>query len=237
MDIASLFLDSDLIDATHTFSATTPIWPNNTKLLRCPTGGDNYNAEAYVLSGGCGTHTDAPLHFKKGMKSISDLEQDDLVSPLVLIDATKQCSQNHDYALSKADILLWEAENGTIPNGAFVAMRSGWSSRWHSEQEFQNFGSDGQMHFPGFSGEAAHFLIEERDIHAIGIDTLSLDIGMSMDFIVHITILGAGKYQVENMDLRDSRIPAKGAWIIASPMKLKDAPEAPTRVLIVVPKK
>lgn len=224
-----------IIDATHIFSSTTPTWPDLTKLLRCPTGDDQFCAEAYVFSGGYGTHTDSPLHFHKGKRSISDLEASELVSPLVLIDVESKVVENPDYALLMDDIVAWETAFGTIPKGAFVAMRTGWSSRWNSEEKFRNVGTDGKMHFPGFSPEVASFLISQRDIHAIGIDTLSLDIGTSDDFPVHDINLGAGKYQVENLNLSDTRIPPSGAFIIVSPMKLEGAPEAPTRVFVVLP--
>lgn len=224
-----------LIDATHIFSSTTPTWPELTKLLRCPTGDHQFTAEAYVFSGGYGTHTDSPLHFHKGKRSISDLHVDELVSPLVLIDVEKAVIENSDYAMTLKDVSDWEAAHGTIPKGALVVMKTGWSSRWVDEKLFRNVGEDGKMHFPGFSAEVARFLTTERDIHGIGIDTLSLDIGIDDDFPVHDINLGASKYQVENLNLSDPRIPAFGASIIVSPMKLEGAPEAPTRVFIAVP--
>lgn len=236
MDPSSLAGAGLLIDATHIFSSTTPTWPDLTRLLRCPTGDDQFTAEAYVFSGGYGTHTDSPLHFHKGKRSISDLDVTELVSPLVLIDVEESVITNDDYALTVEDIHAWEAKHGTIPKGALVVMRTGWSSRWPNEEKFRNVGADGKMHFPGFSPASATFLTTERDIHGIGIDTLSLDIGPDDDFPVHGINLGANKYQVENLNLSDKRIPAAGAHIIISPMKLEGAPEAPTRVFVVVPK-
>lgn len=238
MSSKSLLGGSTVIDATQLFSATTPTWPGLTRLLRCPTSqfkSDDYFAEAYVFGGGYGTHTDSPMHFCEGQKSISDLDVSELVSPLVLIDVEKEVISNSDYALSMKDVQAWEAQYGTIPAGALVVMRTGWSSRWNDEEKFRNVGADGKMHFPGFSTEVATFLTTERDIHGIGIDTLSLDVGTSDDFAVHLINLGAGKYQVENLNLSDTRIPASGAQIIVSPMKLEGAPEAPTRVYVVIP--
>ena len=37
------------------------------------------------------------------------------------------------------------------------------------------------MHFPGFTVEAAEFLTTEREIVGVGVDTLSLDLGMVRD--------------------------------------------------------
>jgi kynurenine formamidase len=236
METLPFLASATLIDATHTFSSQTPIWPGSNKVLVCPTHSGDYQTEAYVLAGGTGTHTDSPKHFIQDGRSISDLTAAELVSPLALIDVESKVEFDPDYALSKADIIDWESKHGILPKGSMVVMKTGWSHRWNEETKFLNTGSDGKMHFPGFSAEAASFLITERDIHGIAIDTLSLDVGISEDFAVHMIILGAGKYQIENVDLRDPRIPPTGAWIIASPMKLEGAPEAPTRVLIVVPK-
>jgi kynurenine formamidase len=94
--------------------------------------------------------------------------------------------------------------------------------------------ASGVMHFPGFSEEAAKFLTEERNINGIGIDTLSLDYGPSPDFIVHVIMLKAGKWQLENL-ANLGKLPAKGAYIIAAPMLIKDGSGAPTRVLAILP--
>jgi kynurenine formamidase len=78
-------------------------------------------------------------------------------------------------------------------------MYSGWESRWNNSDDFRNADDDGVMHFPGFHGDAAAFLVEERDIHGIAVDTLSLDYGPSSTFDTHFTILGAGKFGLENV--------------------------------------
>jgi len=41
------------------------------------------------------------------------------------------------------------------------------------------------MHFPGYSLEAAHFLVESRNPLGLGIDTLSVDYSPSKDLEVH----------------------------------------------------
>ncbi len=101
--------------------------------------------------------------------------------------------------LDMADIEAWESANGEIPAGALVCMYSGWEERWSDAEKFRNADADGVQHYPGFSPEAAKFLVEERDIHGIGVDTLSLDFGASTTFDVHVTVLAAGKYGIENV--------------------------------------
>ena len=60
-----------------------------------------------------------------------------------------------------------------------------------------NADSTGTYHFPGFGGEVSQFLVEERDIIGVGVDSHSIDVGPSTTFPAHITILGAGKIGVE----------------------------------------
>ena len=75
-------------------------------------------------------------------------------------------------------------------------MYSGWGARWPDAKRYLGTdvaGDTANLHFPGFSREAAELLVHERDINAIGVDTPSIDHGPSQDFIVHQVINGAGK--------------------------------------------
>ena len=124
-----------------------------------------------------------------------------------------------------------------MPNGALVCMRTGWGRKFTDQKAYMNFEeaefhplySGGTMHFPGFSKESAEFLCRERNICAIGIDTLSLDKGSATSFDVHMIILGNNKYQIENMYLEDA--PAHGGTFISLPLKVRNAPEMSTRVI------
>ena len=86
-------------------------------------------------------------------------------------------SEDPDTAVTIDDILAWEQEHGRLPAGAFVAMLSGWGDRIGDVDAFTNADEAGATHYPGYSGEAAAFLCEERDIVGVGVDTFSLDTG------------------------------------------------------------
>jgi kynurenine formamidase len=69
-----------------------------------------------------------------------------------------------------------------------VLLRTGWSNRYPDRKRY--FGNDtpgdaSKLHFPSFGLEAAKFLVEERNVAAIGVDTASIDHGPSKDFVVH----------------------------------------------------
>ena len=56
------------------------------------------------------------------------------------------------------------------------------------------------------------WLLDRRDITAIGVDTLSLDVGESTTFDVHVTLLGADKYGLENV-ANLPLLPSRGATV------------------------
>lgn len=109
-------------------------------------------------------------------------------------------------------------------------MYSGWESRWEDIEAFRNEDSDGVMRFPGFSPEAAAFLVEQRDIHGIAVDTLSLDIGSSSSFDVHFTILGAGKYGIENVANLKALVGKKAQVVVGVP-RFANGSGGPCRVI------
>jgi kynurenine formamidase len=126
---------------------------------------------------------------------------------------------------------MWEKKHGRISDGSIVLLRTGWASRWPDAAKYRNQDAQGKMHFPGFSADAAKFLIA-RKVSGIGCDTLSTDYGASDDFAVHHLVLGAGLYQLENLaDLRD--VPEAGAFLVVAPIKLEGGSGGPVRVFAI----
>lgn len=150
-----------------------------------------------------GTHFDTPAHFIRRGVTGESIAPEQLVGPLVIIDIAARASSDPNAEVTVADLEQWEGQNGHIPRGAFVAMYSNWAKRWPSAA-YLNEDATRTYNFPGFGGEAARFLVEERDIIGIGCDSHSLDIGPSTSYPAHIAVLGAGKIGVENLkDLDD----------------------------------
>ncbi len=167
-----------------------------------------------------GTHIDAPNHFEPNQSSVDQIPFEQLVGPAIVINIQEKVKRNQDYTLSAEDILHWEKEHGTIPHGAIVLLYTGWSKRWDNNEQYKNMDNCNRMHFPGYSKEAALFLIQQREIKGIGIDTLSGDCGMCSDFQVHHIINGAGKYILENVANLD-KLPPKGTILILAPIKIE----------------
>ena len=147
-----------------------------------------------------GTHVDIPSHFiLDGGENVDTYDANNLVGPAVVIDISVRAQDDHDAFVTVEDIQAWESANGEVPPGAVVCMHSGWESWWDDAAAYINRDDEGIAHFPGFGEEAASFLVEEREINGIAVDTPSQDPGNSATFPVHYITLGAGLYGVENV--------------------------------------
>jgi kynurenine formamidase len=90
------------------------------------------------------------------------------------------------------------------------------------------------LHFPGLSKEAAEFLVKQRGVKAVGIDTPSIDPGPSKDFLAH-QVLGAANVPIFENVAALERMPARGATVYAIPMKIKGGSGAPLRIFAFLP--
>jgi kynurenine formamidase len=222
-----------VLDLTHVITPELPVWPGNEPFVAEVVkdyATDGFYAQSLSFWEHTGTHLDAPAHFVEGMPTAELLPPEMLVAPLAVVDIAARAAGDPDAAVTVEDLEAWEAANGTLPEGAFVAMHSGWAAKIDDAEAFINMDSDGVMHFPGFSPEAATFLIEERNIVGIRVDTLSQDPGNSTDFGTHVAILGAGRYGIEGLANLD-QAPASGATVIIGAPKHVNASGGPSRVL------
>jgi kynurenine formamidase len=242
--VAAIELDAaKLVDLTYPFGADTIYWPTAKGFtLEVVHHGDTpghywYEANNYSGAEHGGTHMDAPAHFAEGKATVDQLPVGAGIGPLVRVDVSAAAARERDYRLTVDDLLAWEKANGRIPRGAIVVMYSGWGARWPDKQRYLGTavaGDVANLHFPGFSKEAAEFLVTERDINGIGVDTPSIDYGPSQDFIVHRIVNGANKPGLENLAHLD-RVPASGATLIALPMPIAGGSGGPVRAVAVLP--
>lgn len=222
-----------IVDLTHIIAPDSPIWPGNEPfaaevVATIETNG--FYAQKVSFWEHTGTHLDAPAHFAADGVTAEHLPVENFLAPLVVIDIAARAAEDPDTALTVEDIEAWEAVNGPLPDGAFVAMHSGWAPKFADPDAFINLDADGVQHYPGFDPDAAAFLVEERSIVGIGVDTLSQDPGNSADFGTHLTILGAGKYGVEGLASLDA-VPVAGARIFIGAPKHLNASGGPSRVV------
>ena len=189
---------------------------------------------AYATPEHLGTHLDAPNHFEEEQPSVDKLSLESLIGPASVIDIYKKVENNADYELTVADIIDWEEANGRIQERSIVLLNTGWWRRWDDYEKYKNVDDGNKLHFPGYSPDAADFLIEKRVINGIGIDTLSADYGISTGFDVHHIINSAGKYILENVANLD-KLPPTGATLIIAPIKIEGGSGGQARIWAILP--
>lgn len=225
-----------LVDLTYSLNEATPYWPGprNQPFHWAPfatIASDQVFEGRFSMDEHAGTHIDAPNHFIADQVSVDELPLEHLLAPAAVIDVRDKVAADPDYRLSTSDIAGWELTNGgPIPRGAVVFMLSGWGERWADFERYKNTDASGVLHFPGFSAEAAEWLLEERAIAGLGIDALSVDAGTAHDFPVHQLTHGRGKYNLENV-ANLSLLPSAGAYVIVAPLKIEKGSGAPVRLL------
>lgn len=179
---------------------------------------------------GVGTHIDAPSHFVPGGWNVGDIPLENLIVPAYVF---KISTPEPDHFIKPSEIEAYEKKWGRIPERALFMAYTGWDKRWMDAARYRNPDKEGNMHFPGYSGEAADFLIH-RKVSGIGIDTLSPDGSRFKEFPVHHKILGAGKYILENLAQLDA-MPPTGAYAIVFPPRTRQASESVCRAAGLIP--
>jgi len=227
-----------VIDLTHPLNDDSPNWEGTAEspFHARELGNierDGYYSRIFSTQEHYGTHLDAPAHFAAGAWTVDQIPADRLVRPLVVLDVRENVKGNPDYEVSVEDINTWEQTHGPICQGSVVMAYTGWDERWHRQESFRNQQSDGLTHYPGFSLEAAKFLAQSRNVVGLGIDTMSVDIGATTTYPVHLFTSQLGIYHLENV-ANLAKVPAAGATVIVAPIKLENGSGGPARVLALV---
>src|SRR5258708_28651472 len=113
-----------------------------------------------------GTHFDAPVHWVTGQHYVDGytdtIPVQRLLAPACVIDCTSEVSADERFTLQVSHIQAWEEQNGRIPAGAWVLMRTGWSTRGDSPA-FLNMKAGGPRS-PGPSWDSQPFRGNEPDV-------------------------------------------------------------------------
>lgn len=235
----------ELVDLSHSYDADTVYWPtapSEFELTRLSwgetAGGYFYAANLLCTPEHGGTHLDAPIHFAADRWTTDRVPLERLIGPAFVIDVATAAAVDSDYLLTREDVEAWEAAHGEMPNGAIVMLRTGWGERWPDRVAYLGDDTPGDasnLHFPAYGEGAARLLVEERGVAVLGVDTASIDHGPSRDFMVHRIANGENVSGLENVANLD-RLPARGAWVIALPIKVAGGSGGPVRIVALVPR-
>src|SRR5262245_9799474 len=177
-----------VVDLTHTMSPQFPTFfgvPGIEMQKQFDIAKDGFNLYWWRIIEHAGTHFDAPIHFSRDGASVDALDAATLVLPLAVVDVAAKAAENPDYQLSRQDLAEWEGRNGSLPENCCVAMHSGWARHLENAARYTGKDTAGVFHFPGFAPDAAEWLMQERRVQGLAVDTLSLDHGPSKDFRTH----------------------------------------------------
>ena len=243
--VATTFPTGPLVDLSHAYEAQAIFWPTAEpfRLEKVADGvtpaGYYYASNNFFTSEHGGTHLDAPVHFSQGSHAADEVPLDRLVGPALVIDVTEGSRRSADYLVTVADFEAWEQKNGPIESNAIVLIRTGFSQYWPDAARYLGTTERGpaavpKLHFPGLHPDAAKWIVANRPIKAIGIDTASIDYGQSTLFESHRTLYAKNIPGLENLTSLE-RLPARGAFIVALPMKIKGGSGAPLRAIAILP--
>ncbi len=232
-----------LVDLTHPFDEDAIYWPTSpefeieTLSEGVSERGYYYLAKRFSTAEHGGTHIDAPIHFSETGLTVDAIALEHLIGPGIVVDVHESCEDNPDYQVDVGDFLGWEQEHGPIPSGAIVLLLTGFGKAWPDRIRYMGTDARGAegvaaLHFPGLHPDAARWLASERGIHAVGIDTPSIDHGPSRDFAAHVALCGANVAIFENLARMDA-LPARGFEIVALPMKIGGGSGAPLRIVAI----
>jgi kynurenine formamidase len=226
---------SRVVDLTHTHSPEFPTFfgtPGVTLKQVKAFKPDGFNMYEWTVLEHSGTHMDAPIHFAEKGDGPDTLPVSQLVVPLAVINVADQAAGNPDYQLTPTDLRRWERHNGRLPRGCCVAMSSGWGKHLGSDR-FMGKDAQGALHFPGFHPETADWLMKERRVRGMAVDTLSLDYGASKDFKTHYAWLPSSRWGLECVANLE-RLPPRGATLVVGAPKIRGATGGPARLLALV---
>ena len=229
------------IDLSHSLNNDSPFWAGipqgsvelgnvvydwGNPMLEC-------QIQSFKFPGQFGTHIDFPAHFIKGGVFSDAYAVKDMVFHLCVIDVTAKVKEDPCYAVTVDDIKAYESQFGNIPDGAFVALYTGWSKFWPDMDALSGTKPDGSENFPGWSLEALQYLYEVRSAAANGHETLDTDASKvaaeNGDLVCERYVLSKNKLQIELLCNLD-QVPPAGAVLVAAYPHIDGANGLPVRV-------
>lgn len=236
---------SQWIDMSYVYDNTTISWGDATKFQHKVIVQGKVSNEIPYLSmfdietaEHAGTHLDAPIHFSKGKWAVDQIPPEKFIGDAVVVNISVKASKDRNAVLTVDDLTKWEEENGAIPDDSILFVFTGWGKYWPDYEKYMGTATTNTSlyRFPGIHQNASQWLVDNRKVEGVGIDTASIDYGKSHNFISHQILFSKNIYGLENVANLD-KLPSTGATIYAFPMKVGDGSGAPVRIMASINKK
>ncbi|XP_052076234.1 isatin hydrolase-like [Mytilus californianus] len=238
-------LDFDIVDLSHTIGPTTirlPFYPPYNFTVIKKYFDENLNIwieeNWFGMAEHTNTHVDAPAHMFRGRPFMNEVPLEKMVGPGVIIDVTEKVAVNFVYGVMVDDLLNWEAQFGKIPDYAVVIMNSGWYKKYPDPELVfgsQNWTNMQTHRFPSWTIDAVEWLLCNRHVLAVGVDTPSVDLRGLGALPVHKRLFRESIIALEGVANLDAIPPCKST-IFIPPLKLYKGSGAPARIFATVPK-
>ena len=240
-NIKPQFDDMKMVDLTYAYDESTIYWPTaegfklEVDFKGFTEKGYYYSANSFCSAEHGGTHLDAPIHFYANRNSADEIPIENLIGKAVVIDVSEKCLNDKDYLIAVDDFIEWEKENGKIQDRTIVLLKTGYGKYWPDRTKYMGTNERGaeavaKLHFPGLDPDAANWLVKERNIKAVGIESPSIDYGQSQYFKSHVIFTKNNVPIFENVANLEL-LPDKDFNIIALPMKIKGGSGGPLRII------
>lgn len=228
---------SHVIHLSHVITQQIPQWPGDPpvefeSVAQIET--DGYYLRRFAGGEHSATHINAPKSFYSDGIGIDQYAAESLIVPAVVIDIRDKTAMNADYALQVADVEAWEQQYQQIPAGSVVLLYTGWQEKWQNPAAFLNSDPQGNLHFPGFSQEATKFLLQERQINGLGIDTHGVDASQDSSFATNRLVLQQPRIVLENLTNLDQLTPL-GTTLVIGILRLQHGSGSLAAVIALVP--
>jgi len=214
-----------------------------------------YYGQRYVIDEHTGTQVDFPAHFipppdsklpyagPMGLVTGDKYPLDRLMGPAVVIDVTAHCDHAENgksFSIPVSLVQEWERKHGEIRKGDVVLFHSGYTDKYYKpmpEGLRMTFESVVAKTKPGWPAPAPEVMIylNQKGVWHLGTDGPSMgpaDGGQA----VHVAGLQLGM-SWEEMLINLAKLPPRGAFYIALPIKVADQSGSPTRAVAFVPRK
>jgi arylformamidase len=206
--------DASWIDVTVPIQPGMVCWPGDPPVsverIEDLEKGDETTFSRLTLGLHAGTHVDAPAHYLRDGAAIETMPPGAMIGParVIAIRDPQVITPEElaEYDIGGGDRILFRTRNSLRPRE-------------------RGFSGD----FVYLSNLAARYLAN-RKVALAGIDALSVGGYRKNETAVHRTLLEAGVWIVENLDL--SRIAAGEYQLLCLPLKIPGAEAAPARVLL-----
>ncbi len=225
-----------ILSLSHEITEDIPLWPGDPEVQFTPVAQmetDGYYLRRFSLGEHSGTHINAPRSFIRDAAGIESYNAASLVVEAVIIDVTARTRENSDYVISLADIEAWERKHGIIPQGSLIIFYTGWDELWGTPEQFLKEDFEGNLHFPGVSGTTTAFLLQERLIAGIAIDTHGVDPGLDIEYQSNKQLMAAQAISIECIaNLQD--LPATGITLVIGMLQLVEGAGSPVAITALI---